>query len=181
VTGDEVPLTPIDRDVVTGAIAGVEALWERHRTEQYTNGVARRDALFTAWNSQLTRLTADAADMTSRVKAGRVSPSEARTWTRDGFATHTRLAAQRDGLVASDADLAAMDATSTDAYQDQQLDRMPLLAQSAPTLADEMRRYHTEHVDELSARLASARQAARPRYPVVGPAGIDASQLREQP
>lgn len=175
---DEEPLTPINRDVVAGAIASVEARWADDQRTSYANGVAMRDELYRSLVDGNTRLRVVGASITAQVRTGRVDAARGRSILRDAMAEHAHLVASLVGLATADTDLAGKEAASADEYQDQQFDRQPMLLAHAPTLNNAIADYQAAHADELNTRLEAARRASRPRYPVAGPMGISPDDLR---
>lgn len=173
-------LTPIDRDVVTAAIGQVEDRWSAQKAAQYANALGQRDAQHNGVTNEAKAIRDDAAAMGDQVIHGRLAPAEVRSWLRNAMASHTRLLAQHRGIADSEPHLEALEAMTPDDYQEQQLARMPQLANVAPRLMDVMQAYHVEHAEELGQRLAASQRTARPRYPVSGPMGIRIEQLRGQ-
>ena len=69
------------------------------------------------------------------MRNGRQTGREVRAWLRDVRADFAKLMQQHQGIIASEANLAAMEGQDPAAYQAQTFARFPSLAKGAPTLA----------------------------------------------
>lgn len=175
---DEVALPDRERRAVEAALAGIQAEWENRKQQAYGEGVAERDRQH---HEVLDAAEAFIDEITGRrddVRNGRRTGREVRAWLRDARADFAKLVQQHQGIIASEAKLAEMEAQDPAAYQAQTFARFPSLANSGPTLAQRAgeilrrpRRSATGSAGQTKEELDAAQDelvSALKRFPAIG-------------
>lgn len=132
---DEADLSPKGRRIVQEAIHRAELKWATQHADVY-RGLA--DARFTTRNEGVVgaceEMRAELREITSAVSAGQMTPKEARARVRDVHAGYQQVTKLHEKVLGEEDELAAFAEMSPDDYQRDQLNRLPVLKQTQPTL-----------------------------------------------